>query len=205
MISYQGLNIRILITEDKNLDKIRLGGWLKALFQCQDVIIRCASGFLLNWHKLESAEMGNISPQAVLRQAELAMRRNPASSTPPWSWSLLQLLTSGSWPSSIPSLTSSLTDWLGYINQINSFFPKLLLAMIFITAIERKLEHNGREIELKIKICGVRFTTEKLQTGISKQMSSQWLTGILEPAADTCGYSSMDQCRLAPLREAVLF
>lgn len=77
--------------------------------------------------------------------------------------------------------------------------------MIFITAIERKLEHHGREIELKVKICGVRFTTEKLQTGISKQMSSQWLTGILEPATDTCGYSSMDQCRLAPLREAVLF
>lgn len=36
-------------------------------------------------------------------------------------------------------------------------------------------------------------------------MGSQWFTGILEPAADNCGCSSMDQWRLAPLREAVLF
>lgn len=36
-------------------------------------------------------------------------------------------------------------------------------------------------------------------------MGSQWLKGILELAADTCGYSSMDQCGLAPMRETVLF
>lgn len=36
-------------------------------------------------------------------------------------------------------------------------------------------------------------------------MGSQWLKGILEIAADTCGYSNMDRCGLAPMREAVLF
>jgi hypothetical protein len=72
---------------------------------------------------------------AIGKQAEQAMRSKPVSSTPPWPLLSVPASRFLSW---LPSVAYDLES----VRQRNHFFLSLLLAMVFIPAIEIKLRHT---------------------------------------------------------------
>jgi hypothetical protein len=112
-------------------------------------------------------------PGSVRKQAEQAMRSNPASSTPPWP--LHRLLPPGFSPAWVRVLTSFNNEWwCGRVSKWFTFSPTCFLVIVHCWS-------NRNSKTSSLQLCSVRFefqTDNEYTISINRSMKYMARTSI---------------------------